>query len=153
CPLLPFGRDEISVRSFLRIRPGRQRIPQGSLMDVSIPSSPGPGRPPVAYEFGPFRLEPAEQRLTHGGRVVPLPHRAFEVLVFLVERSGRLVTKEELLEGLWSGLFVEEGNISQNVFLLRRALTGGPAGPDYIETVPRSGYRFVGPVTEILEGP
>jgi len=123
-------------------------------MVVSItPSSSSPTRSPVAYEFGPFRLEPAEQRLTQDGRPVLLPHRAFEMLVFLVERSGRLVTKEELLEGLWSGLFVEEGNLSQNVFLLRRALTNGPADPGYIETVPRRGYRFIGLVTKLPAEP
>jgi TolB-like protein/Flp pilus assembly protein TadD len=70
------------------------------------------------------------------------------MLVYLVERSGHLVTKEELLEGLWPGLFVEESNLTQNVFLLRRALTNGANGHDYIETVPRRGYRFNVPVRE-----
>src|SRR5215471_11653566 len=115
-------------------------------MDGSIrPPADGGASAFVAYELGPFRLEPAEHRLTRDGQVVALPRRAFEMLVFLVERAGHLVTKEELLERLWRGTFVEEGNISQNVFLLRRALTYGPPGPEYIETVPRRGYRFLGP--------
>ncbi len=122
-------------------------------MDVSIRPPSASRRPPVAYEFGAFRLEPAEQRLISEGKLVPLPHRAFDVLVFLVERSGHLVTKEQLLEGLWPGLFVEESNIAQNVFLLRRALTNGASGHEYIETIPRRGYRFAVPVREIFDEP
>jgi DNA-binding winged helix-turn-helix (wHTH) protein/TolB-like protein/Tfp pilus assembly protein PilF len=122
-------------------------------MDVSIPPPSGQRQRPVAYEFGVFRLEPAEQRLIYDGKPFPLPKRAFEMLVFLVERSGHLVTKEEMLEALWPGLFVEEGNLAQNVFLLRRALTNGASGHDYIETVPRRGYRFIAPVKAILPEP
>lgn len=122
-------------------------------MDVSIPPPSGPGQPPVAYEFGAFRLEPLEQRLIYDGKPLPLPHRAFEMLVFLVERSGHLVPKEEMLEALWPGLFVEESNLTQNVFLLRRALTNGASGHDYIETVPRRGYRFIAPVKTIFAEP
>ncbi len=122
-------------------------------MDVSIPPASGQGHLPVAYEFGAFRLEPAEQRLTCDGQPLSLPHRAFDLLVFLVERSGHLVTKEELLQSLWPGLFVEESNITQNVFLLRRALTNGASGHDYIETVPRRGYRFIAPVKAVLPEP
>jgi len=121
-------------------------------MDVSIPSPSGQA-PPVAYEFGAFRLEPSEQRLIYDGKPFPLPHRAFEMLVFLVERSGHLVTKDEMLGALWPGLFVEEGNLAQNIFLLRRALTNGASGHDYIETVPRRGYRFIAPVKAILPEP
>ena len=122
-------------------------------MDLSIPPELDSRRRPVAYEFGAFRLEPAEQRLLYGGEAIPLPHRAFDMLVYLVERSGHLVSKEELLEALWPGVFVEESNLSQNVFLLRRALTNGAPGREYIETVPRRGYRFTAPVREILAEP
>ena len=122
-------------------------------MDPSIPRSKVSDSGPTAYEFGAFRLEPSEQRLIYDGKPFPLPKRAFEVLVFLVERSGHLVTKEEMLEALWPGLFVEEGNLTQNVFLLRRALTNGASGHDYIETVPRRGYRFIAPVKTILPEP
>lgn len=122
-------------------------------MGVSIPPPPGQRQPPVAYEFGAFRLEPAEQRLIYDGKLLPLRKRTFEVLVFLVERSGHLVTKEEMLEGLWPGLFVEEGNLTQYVFLLRRALTNGATGRDYIETIPGRGYRFIAPVKAILPEP
>ena len=108
---------------------------------------------PAAYEFGAFRLEPTEQRLIYGEQPIPLPHRAFDMLVYLVERSGHLVTKEELLAALWPGLFVEESNLSQNVFLLRRALTNGASGHEYIETVPRRGYRFAVPVREVFAEP
>lgn len=106
-----------------------------------------------AYEFGPFRLEAAENRLIYGGQQIPLPPRAFEMLVLLVRRSGHLVTKEELMEALWPNLAVEESNITQNVFLLRRALTDGSSGRDFIETVPRRGYRFIAPVKAIVPEP
>lgn len=119
-------------------------------MDVSIPPPSGQRQLPVAYEFGAFRLEPREQRLIYDGKPIPLPHRAFEVLVFLVERAGHLVTKEQMLDALWPGLFVEEGNLAQNVFLLRKALTNGSSGREFIETVPRRGYRFVATVQEIF---
>src|ERR1700756_5511144 len=91
------------------------------------------------YQFGPFRLEPAERKLLRGSEVVVLTPRAFETLVLLVRNSGHLLEKDELIRMLWPDAFVEEGNLSNNIFLLRKAL-----GPEYIETVPKRGYRFVG---------
>jgi eukaryotic-like serine/threonine-protein kinase len=100
-------------------------------------SSPG-----VAYEFGPFRLEPSERRLLRDGEDVSLPPKALDLLVALASRPGRLVKKEALLEEVWPGVFVEEANLSYTVSLLRRAIEGGNGDQRYIDTVPKQGYRF-----------
>ena len=94
------------------------------------------------YEFGPFRLEPAERRLLRDGEEVPLPQKAFEVLVVLVSRAGHLVPKEDLLNRVWPGTFVEEANLSYTVSLLRKALQDGSGSVRYIDTVQKLGYRF-----------
>jgi DNA-binding winged helix-turn-helix (wHTH) protein/TolB-like protein/Flp pilus assembly protein TadD len=95
------------------------------------------------YVFGPYRLDAHERRLLRDGEPVPLPPRAFDLLLALVARAGSLATKEELLSEVWAGTFVEEVNLSYTVSLLRKAL--GEEG--YIETVPKSGYRFIAPVS------
>jgi len=97
------------------------------------------------YEFGPFRLEPAERKLLRGNEVVVLTPKAFDTLVLLVRNNGHLQNKEKLLRTLWPDSFVEEGNLSNNIFLLRKALGDDPG---YIETVPKRGYRFVGAVRQ-----
>jgi DNA-binding winged helix-turn-helix (wHTH) protein/Flp pilus assembly protein TadD len=89
------------------------------------------------YEFGEFRLEPAERRLTRRGDAVALPPKTYDVLVALVRRAGELITKRELLDAVWPDAFVEEGILAVHVSGLRKAL-----GEDAIETVPRAGYRF-----------
>src|ERR1700758_4273064 len=101
---------------------------------------------PEFYEFGPFRLEPNERRLLRGGEIVALTPKAFDTLHLLVRNSGHLLEKDELIRVLWPDTFVEEGSLSNNIFLLRKALGEGVA---YIETVPRRGYRFVGAVRQI----
>lgn len=99
------------------------------------------------YRFGPFRLEPRERRLLRDGQAVALTPKAFDTLVILVERAGHLVEKEELMKALWPDSFVEEGNISQYVWTLRKTLGEAESGDVFIETVPRKGFRFVIPVT------
>jgi len=98
------------------------------------------------YEFGPFRLEPAERRLLHEGKPVPLTPKAFQTLLVLVENQGRLVDKEELLRLVWPDTFVEESTLAQNVFTLRKQLGDDRSDALYIETVPKRGYRFAAPV-------
>jgi Tol biopolymer transport system component/DNA-binding winged helix-turn-helix (wHTH) protein len=98
------------------------------------------------YEFGPFRLEPAEHKLLRGGEVISLTPKVFDMLVMLVRKNGHLLEKDELIRSLWPDSFVEEGNLSNNVFVLRRALGNDH---EYIETVPRRGYRFVGAVRQL----
>lgn len=100
------------------------------------------------YEFGCFRLEAAEQRLLRDGVPVPLAPREFDTLKLLVERHGRLVTKQELLDRVWGGTFVGQETIAQRISCLRKVLTRD-ATHDYIETVPKRGYRFVAEVTEM----
>ncbi len=85
------------------------------------------------------------------GRAVPVTPKAFELLVVLVERSGRLVEKEELLGIVWPGVTVEEGNLAVTVSHLRKALGDDRGKHEYIETISRYGYRFVAPVTELGE--
>ena len=101
---------------------------------------------PELYEFGPFRLDLAERRLMRGNEKVELTPKAFDTLVLLVRNSGHLLEKERFFEMLWPDSFVEEGSLSNNIFLLRRALGEDPV---FIETVPRRGYRFVGAVRQL----
>jgi DNA-binding winged helix-turn-helix (wHTH) protein/Tol biopolymer transport system component len=98
------------------------------------------------YEFGPFRLEPAERKLMRGNEVVVLTPKVFDTLVLLVRNSGHLLEKDELIRMLWPDSFVEEGNLSNNIFVLRKALG---EDPPFIETVPKRGYRFVGAVRQL----
>ena len=97
-------------------------------------------------EFGPFRLEPAERRLLRDGQQVPLPPKAFDVLVVLVSRADHLVSKEDLLKEVWPDTFVEEASLSYTVSLLRKALQAGEDQGRYIDTVQKLGYRFTYPV-------
>ncbi len=101
------------------------------------------------YEFGPYRLDPAERLLLHGGEPVLLEPKVFETLVALVRRGGRLVGKDELMREVWPDSYVEEGNLTRNISVLRKALQQNDGGPSYIETVPKRGYRFVGEVRAI----
>jgi DNA-binding winged helix-turn-helix (wHTH) protein/Tol biopolymer transport system component len=103
------------------------------------------------YEFGPFRLDPVERRLTRDGSVVPLSSKALDTLLLLVRNAGHLLDKETLMKALWPDTFVEEGTLAQNVSTLRRALGERPDSPRFIETVPRRGYRFLAPVREVHE--
>ncbi|MBA3715302.1 MAG: winged helix-turn-helix domain-containing protein [Pyrinomonadaceae bacterium] len=100
------------------------------------------------YEFGPFRLIPDERQLLRDGQVVPLTPKAFDLLLVLVENSGHLIEKEELMKRVWPDSFVEEANLSVKMSALRRALGEGPNEHQYVETVPRHGYRFVAGVKE-----
>src|ERR1044071_9617232 len=103
------------------------------------------------YEFGPFTLDPAERVLTRDGRPVPLTPKAFDLLLVLVENGGHLLGKKNLMEAVWPDSVVEEGNLTFTVSSLRKALGEDRKEPQYIETVPRSGYRFVADV-RVLEG-
>jgi adenylate cyclase len=106
----------------------------------------------AVYQFGPFQLDSGEHRLLRDGAEVPLQLKAFETLCILVERAGRLLTKEDLLGQVWPGTIVEENNLNKNISLLRKALGERADGAPYIETVPRVGYRFVAPVTHVAAG-
>jgi TolB-like protein/DNA-binding winged helix-turn-helix (wHTH) protein len=101
------------------------------------------------WQFGPFQLDPGERLLLRDGAEVRLPPKAFDLLVALAGSRGRLLEKDDLLKQVWPDAFVEESSLAQHVFLLRKALQDGESGVSYIETVPKSGYRFTAPVLEI----
>jgi DNA-binding winged helix-turn-helix (wHTH) protein/TolB-like protein/Flp pilus assembly protein TadD len=101
------------------------------------------------YEFGAFCLDPAQRRLSRNGEPVHIPPKAFEVLVFLVQHAGDLVDKHELIEAVWPGVFVEEGNVTVAVHTLRKALSCDERDQKYIETISKRGYRFSAQVRAI----
>jgi Tol biopolymer transport system component/DNA-binding winged helix-turn-helix (wHTH) protein len=98
------------------------------------------------YEFGEFRLDTAERVLWRGEEMLTLPSKVFDTLLMLVKNEGRVVTKSELMEAIWADAFVEESNLSQNIYTLRRTLGVDEQGKQFIETVPRRGYRFAAAV-------
>ena len=101
---------------------------------------------PTTYDFGPFRLDADAEILFRGSKPLPVGKRAVALLRALVERAGAPVSKDTLIEAAWSGLAVEESNLTVQIAALRRALGEVPGGEDWIVTLPRRGYRFVGPV-------
>ena len=102
----------------------------------------------VTFEFTPFVLDPAKRVLLRAGVPQPLTPRAFDLLLLLVQQRDRVLSKDEILRTVWADTVVEESNLNQQVFVLRKALNGDGHGPEYIATIPRRGYRFVGEVTE-----
>jgi TolB-like protein/Flp pilus assembly protein TadD len=99
-----------------------------------------------SYEFGPFRLDFAERRLLRNGKPVPLAPKVLDTLLALIDSPGRLVYKDALMSCLWPDAFVEEATLARNISDLRKALGESPSDARYIETVPKSGYRFVAKV-------
>src|SRR6266567_2651942 len=103
------------------------------------------------YEFGPFRLDPTEHTLLRGDQVVALTPKAFETLALLVQKSGHLVRKDELIESVWHDTVVEESNLNVIIHTLRKALGDDPRESKYIETVAKCGFRFVAEVRKAEE--
>ena len=99
------------------------------------------------YEFGPFRFDPHERTILRDRNSVSLSPKLTQTLFLLVKNAGRTVDKDELIKGVWPDAFVEEGNLNKNIFVLRKILGQWDGGREYIETVPKCGYRFVAPVT------
>jgi DNA-binding winged helix-turn-helix (wHTH) protein/TolB-like protein/Flp pilus assembly protein TadD len=104
------------------------------------------------YEFGPFQIDTQNRLLFRDGQPVPLKPKVIDTLLLLVENSGRVLEKDELIEKLWPETFVDEANLTQNIYVLRKALTTGADSTSYIETIPRRGYRFTGDVKKISAG-
>jgi TolB-like protein/predicted Zn-dependent protease len=100
----------------------------------------------VYYRFGSFHLDEADRLLLCNGVKVPLTPKVFDTLLILVQSAGRLVTKEHLLQKVWPDTFVEEANLSVNIATLRKALSDGHSESEFIETLPKSGYRFTAKV-------
>ena len=104
------------------------------------------------YEFGPFRLDSERELLFREGEPVAIAPKALQILLVLIRRAKQLVTKDELMQAIWPDTLVEEGNLSRNIFLLRKALGEGPQDRQYIVTVARRGYRFAQDVRLVAEG-
>ena len=102
----------------------------------------------ATYEFGPFRIDLERYLLLRGEESISLSPKVFETLLFLVQHHGEVAKKDEIINSVWPDTFVEEGNLAQNVFLLRKALGEDKNEHRYIVTIPGVGYRFVAPVKE-----
>ncbi|HET6976793.1 MAG TPA: winged helix-turn-helix domain-containing protein [Pyrinomonadaceae bacterium] len=100
------------------------------------------------YEFGPFQFDPSNRILTRGSEIISLTPKATDLLITLVTNAGEILNKDDLLKVVWPNTFIEESNLTQNIFTLRQALGDRRDDPRYIETVPRRGYRFVAAVRD-----
>jgi len=103
------------------------------------------------YSFGAFRIDVTERVLFGERGAVPLTPKVFDTLLLLVENNNHVLGKQELIERIWPDSFVEDNNLAQNISILRKALGQSPGGQDYIQTVPKRGYRFVAEVREDWE--
>jgi Tol biopolymer transport system component/DNA-binding winged helix-turn-helix (wHTH) protein len=101
------------------------------------------------YEFGPFRLDVGDRLLWRERTTVPLEPTQFQVLTLLVHQAGHLVTRDDLTQAVWKDTHVDEGSLTVTISMLRRKLGDTPSQRRYIETVRKSGYRFVAPVTRL----
>src|SRR5215510_13478703 len=102
----------------------------------------------MTYEFGPFRVDARERTLRCNGELVPLTPKVFDILLVLVQNSGRVLTKNEMMNFVWPDTAVEESNLARNVSTLRKALGDGSDESGYIETTPWRGYRFTANVRQ-----
>src|SRR3979411_58346 len=103
------------------------------------------------YEFGPFRLDLGEHRLLRDGQVLRLTPKALQTLGLLIQNSGHLVQKDELIGRIWSDSVVEDCNLNVIIHTLRKTLGDDPANSKYIETVSKRGYRFVADVRRVSD--
>ncbi len=101
------------------------------------------------YLFGPYVLDLSLMALSKDGNQIPLTPKVYEILVLLVQNRHRIVGKDELMSAIWPDSFVEESNLTQNLSVLRRTLRNGDGETDYLETLPKRGYRFIAPVVEL----
>jgi adenylate cyclase len=108
------------------------------------------GRIRHCYEFGPFTLNVTERLLLRDGQVVSLTPKVFELLLILVRNEGRTVERRELTNAIWPNVFVEEANLTQNIFALRKALGEPHSDHNYVQTVAKRGYRFTASIKEIV---
>src|SRR5215468_3899766 len=108
-------------------------------------------KPKELYEFGPFRVDPEKEVLQRDGNLIPLQPKTFQVLLVLVRHNQEVVTKDDLMKTVWPDTFVEEANLSRNIFMLRKALGESLQDHQYILTVPGRGYRLAENVRLIPE--
>ena len=107
--------------------------------------------PKILYEFGPFRVDPEKQVLLREDLPVAISPKVFETLLILIRHSREVVSKEDLMKALWPDAFVEEANLSQNIFMLRKALGDTAEDRHYIVTLPGRGYRFAEQVRMVTQ--
>ncbi|MEZ5346705.1 MAG: FlgO family outer membrane protein [Pyrinomonadaceae bacterium] len=100
------------------------------------------------FDFGKFRLDVTNRELLKDGNHIPLTQKSFELLEFLIQNRGRGLKKNEILNGIWTENFVEEANLAQHIYMVRKALKDNGDSEDFIETIPKYGYRFIGEVSE-----
>ena len=103
----------------------------------------------LRYEFGNYHLLPSERLLYCAGEKIPMKSKVFETLLTLVRHAGQLLTKDELMVQIWGNNYVEEANLTQNIFTLRKIFGEKPRDHQFIVTVPGRGYRFVAPVETV----
>jgi eukaryotic-like serine/threonine-protein kinase len=103
------------------------------------------------YRFHDFEVDLADRSLQRAGQTITISSRTFDLLTFMVLKPQRVITKDELMDALWPDSQVEESNLSQHIFLLRKALTGAKSGDKLLVTIPGRGYQFVPPVSEATE--
>jgi DNA-binding winged helix-turn-helix (wHTH) protein/tetratricopeptide (TPR) repeat protein len=130
--------ESITCRTSAAAQEGRCIINQGNMSSQT-----------GGYRFGSFELYPASRTVNDGREAVAITSRAFDVLLYMVRNPRRLLTKEELMKAVWADAAVEEGNLTQSVFLLRKALNGIGRSEPLIVTVPGRGYQFSATVEEI----
>jgi TolB-like protein/Tfp pilus assembly protein PilF len=107
----------------------------------------------TSYEFGPFRVDARERLLLRDGEPVPLTPKVFDILLVLVQNSGHILSKDEVMKLIWPNTAVEEGNLARNISTLRKALGESPTNYRYVETVPWRGYRFMANVHVVRDEP
>src|ERR1700752_3841281 len=104
--------------------------------------------PTRVFAFGPYRLDVHERQLHRDGQPVPLPPKLFDLLTTMVQQSGHLVPKQDLLGAVWGDVVVEEGSLTRAISSLRQLLGTSRDGEDYVQTVAKRGYRFTASVQE-----
>src|ERR1700678_43268 len=107
-------------------------------------------RPGRIFQFAEFQLDVGARSLRREKTVVTLNSRAFDVLLYLVQNPGKVLSREELLKNVWAEAFVDENSLAQSISALRRALDEKPGDNSYIVTVPGRGYQFVSAVTVVV---
>lgn len=130
----------------------REGCNRGTVPAVLAPKESTPRGRVIAFEFSPFRLEPATRRLLRGNDPLPLTPKSFDTLLALVQNRDHVVDKSEVMRLVWPDTVVEEANLAQHVFTLRKVLGDTPDGARFIATVPKRGYRFVAEVREVPDG-
>lgn len=97
-------------------------------------------------KFGNYRFDPQQKALLQGDALVPLSPKTLETLEILLAARGCIVGKDEFMRRMWPDTFVEESNLTQNIFILRKTLGRTVSGRSYVETVPKRGYRLAAPI-------